>query len=161
MDRRLPYSGLALRIAPGTRGRTALEVHDQGELVDVSVATDIAHSVVRGAWRTSWDEKVAWSVAWGQLPPGVDRVEVRFRRRGRTETARKVDVLGRYWAAEVPGRYRKVIVSGSGVVRTATKMRTREKTRRENRPQWDLATAILRPEDEAPVLPDLRSVQSA
>jgi hypothetical protein len=108
------------------------------------------------------------------LPPGVEAVQVTFRGGRRSEPAARVGVLGRHWAAEVAGRFEKVVVTG-GTLRETAKVRMREKTptpRRLSRTRsalptdplermkhhWGLAAVILQPgSEDRPMLPDIRS----
>lgn len=131
-------------------------------------------ALIAGALRSRDDDAGPWTVAWGLLPPGVEAVRVTFRDGRRSEPAARVGVLGRHWAAEVAGRFEKVVVSG-GTVRETAKVRTRDKTpapRRFSRKKstvpadpleqmkhhWGLAAVILQPgSEDRPVLPDIRS----
>ena len=126
-------------------------------------------ALIGGALRSRDEDAAPWTVAWGVLPPGVDAVQVTFRDGRRTEPAARVGVLGRHWAAEVAGRFEKVVVSG-GSARETAKVRTRDKTptpRRFSRKKtsvpadplermkhhWGLAPGS----EDRPVLPDIRS----
>jgi hypothetical protein len=129
---------------------------------------------IAGALRSRDEDTTPWSVAWGLLPPGVEAVQVTFRDGRRSEPAARVGVLGRHWAAEVAGRFDKVVVTG-GAQRETAKIRTRDKTpapRRFSRKKsglptdplermkhhWGLAAVILQPgSEDRPVLPDIRS----
>jgi hypothetical protein len=131
-------------------------------------------ALIGGALRSRDDDAAPWSVAWGMLPPGVEAVRVVFRDGRRSEPAARVGVLGRHWAAEVAGRFEKVVVTG-GAVRETAKVRTREKTpapRRFSRKKsalptdplermkhhWGLAAVILQPgSEDRPMQPDIRS----
>ena len=143
--------------------------------------TEADNALISGALRSRDDDAAPWSVAWGVLPPGVEAVQVTFRFGRRAEPAARVGVLGRHWAAEVAGRFEKVVVTGmgavaDGVVRETAKVRTREKTpapRRFSRNRagtlptdplermkhhWGLAAVILQPgSEDRPMLPDIRS----
>ena len=141
---------------------------------DPDLATEAESALIGGALRSRDDDSAPWSVAWGMLPPGVEAVQVTFRDGRRTEPAARVGVLGRHWAAEVAGRFEKVVVTG-GTARETAKVRTREKTpapRRFSRKKsvlptdplermkhhWGLAAVILQPgSEDRPVLPDIRS----
>ncbi|WP_370370652.1 hypothetical protein [Catenulispora sp. GP43] len=131
-------------------------------------------ALIDGALRSRDDDPAPWSVAWGLLPPGVEAVQVTFRDGRRAVPAARVGVLGRHWAAEVAGRFDKVVVAG-GAARETAKVRTREKTpepRRFSRKKstlptdpleqmkhhWGLAAVILQPgSEDRPILPDIRS----
>jgi hypothetical protein len=80
-------------------------VHTGDGLIDVAVAGGRGAVLVRGAVRGR-----QFSVAWGQLPPGGE-VLVEFRAGGSSRTVPAVTVAGAFWAAEVPGRFREVIVT--------------------------------------------------
>ncbi|MFE0192378.1 hypothetical protein [Streptomyces sp. NPDC058989] len=116
---RLPLSGWRLRLARGAEGRPALEVHNEAGLIDVSVVSTLCFSPLRGG-RHSGRAATRWSLAWGQLPPGADVVEVSFRawRSGRTVQA--LTFADAFWVAEVGGRFRSVTCSAG-----ATRMTTR------------------------------------
>jgi hypothetical protein len=101
----LPESGWELRVGRGSRGRAALEVHTADGLIDVAVAGGRGAMLVRGALRGR-----RWSVAWGQLPGGGD-VLVEFRTGRTARSVPAVTVAGAFWAAEVPGRFRSVVVT--------------------------------------------------
>jgi hypothetical protein len=129
-DLRLPRSDWLLRVASGSAGRPALEVHDTRGITDVSVAVPAAISVLRGACRSARSAPLPWSLAWGQLPQGADGVEVVFRTGKLVERARAVSIAGRFWVAEVPGRYRAVTVS-AGLKRTSARVLTRADGKRD------------------------------
>jgi hypothetical protein len=99
-------------------------VHDTRGIADVSVAAPVAIAMLRGAYRSGRGAPAPWSLAWGQLPPGADRVEVVFRSGSSVERASAVSVAGRFWVAEVPGRYRAVTVS-AGLKRATARLLTR------------------------------------
>lgn len=101
----LPLSGWELRVGRGSGDRTALEVHTGDGLIDVAVAGGRGTVLVRGAVRGR-----EFSVAWGHLPAGGE-VLVEFRAGGSSRTVPAVTVAGAFWAAEVPGRYRSVVVT--------------------------------------------------
>src|SRR3954471_17394757 len=101
----LPQSGLEVRLSRGSENRPALEVHTGDGLIDVAVAGGRGAALVRGAVRGR-----DFSVAWGQLPAGGE-VLVEFRTGGSSRTVTAVTVAGAFWAAEVPGRFRQVVVT--------------------------------------------------
>lgn len=137
-------------------------------------AAEADTALIGGALRSRDDDAAPWSVAWGMLPPGVEAVRVTFRDGRRSEPAARVGVLGRHWAAEVAGRFEKVVVTG-GTVRETAKVRTREKTPAPGRfsrkkstlptdplermkHHWGLAAVILQPgSEDRPMQPDIRS----
>ena len=142
------------------------------EAPDLAAEPDPA--LIAGALRSRDDDAAPWTVAWGMLPPDVETVQVTFRDGRRTEPAARVAVLGRHWAAEVAGRFDKVVVTG-GEARETAQVRTRDKTptpRRFSRRtpglptdplermkhHWGLAAVILQPgSEDRPLLPDIRS----
>jgi hypothetical protein len=123
-DLRLPRSGWLLRVARGSADRPALEVHDTRGIADVSVAAPVAITVLRGAYRSGRGAPSPWSLAWGQLPQGADRVDVVFRSGNLAERASVVSIADRFWVAEVPGRYRAVTVS-AGLKHATARLLTR------------------------------------
>src|SRR5512139_3500219 len=139
---------------------------------DEAVPEEPAETLVDGALR-SRDDEAAWSIAWGRLPPGVKSVRVTFRAGRRSQSAARVGVVGRHWAAEVAGRFDKVRVVG-GEAHATARIRTREKSaprgflRRKSaehvdplermKQHWGLAAVILQPgSEDRPELPDIRS----
>lgn len=102
----------SLRLARGTAGRPALEVYENGTLLDVMVATPVAAEVLRGARRarTGGDYRV---LAWGRLLPDGATVTVTFRR-GRFRTASSaaaVTAIGTwFWVAVAGGYFNRVCV---------------------------------------------------
>jgi hypothetical protein len=117
-----------LRVARGSEGRPALEVYDARGITDVSVAVPVAISVLRGACRSARSASLPWSLAWGQLPLGADRIEVVFRSGKLVERVSAVSIAGQFWAVEVPGRYRAVTVSADLNRATARVLTVRELT---------------------------------
>jgi hypothetical protein len=128
----------------------------------------------------SRDGEAPWTVVWGRLPAGVESlagVTVVFRNGRRTQPAARMGVLGRHWAAEVAGRFDKVVVSIGGA-RESRKVKPWEQEtgrRRSGRrgaetstptdplqqmkERWGLAALILQPSTvDLPELPDLRIV---
>jgi hypothetical protein len=101
----LPESGWELSVGRGSWDRAALEVHTGDGLIDVAVADGLGAALVRGAVRGR-----RWSVAWGQLPRGGD-VLVEFRSGNSMRRVPAITIAGAFWAAEVPGRFRSVVVT--------------------------------------------------
>ncbi|WP_285628319.1 hypothetical protein [Actinoallomurus iriomotensis] len=101
----LPESGWELRVGRGSRNRAALEVHTGDGLIDVAVADGLVAALIRGAVRGR-----RWSVAWGHLPRGGD-VLVEFRSGNSMRRVPAITIAGAFWAAEVPGRFRSVVVT--------------------------------------------------
>ncbi|RXS82192.1 hypothetical protein EST92_15080 [Streptomyces sp. TM32] len=125
---RLRLSGWLLRLARGSEGRPALEVHSGAGLIDVSVVSAVCVSPLRGARRSS-GTAAAWSLAWGQLPPGADVVEVSFRGWRRSRSVQAVALADAYWVAEVEGHFRSVTCSAGAsrvTMRVAREARWRE-----------------------------------
>ncbi|MCF3147490.1 hypothetical protein [Streptomyces platensis] len=117
---RMPLSGWLLRLARGSEGRPALEVHSGAGLIDVSVVSTLCVSPLRGA-RRSGGTATRWSLAWGQLPPGADVVEVAFRGWRRGVRVQAVTLADAYWVAEVEGHFRSVTCS-AGASRVTTRV---------------------------------------
>ena len=128
----------------------------------------------------SRDGEAPWTVVWGRLPAGVESlagVTVVFRNGRRTQPAARMGMLGRHWAAEVAGRFDKVVVDIGGT-RESRKVKpweletgTRRSGRRgagnaapadplqQMKERWGLAALILQPSTvDLPELPDLRIV---
>ena len=138
--------------------------------------------MITGALR-SLDDETAWTIVWGELPPGVERVGVTFRAGRASHPAARVGVLGRHWAAEVAGRFDKVVVTCDDGTSATAKVKPREKTPEPREPpvwrrfggasapapvdpldelkrHWGLAGLILQPDGvDRPMLPDLRSAE--
>ncbi|TJZ42225.1 hypothetical protein FCH28_34985 [Streptomyces piniterrae] len=115
---RLPRSGWLLRIARGSAGRPALEVHSEAGLIDVSVLTTLGVTPLRGG-RRSGRSASRWSLAWGQLPPGADVVEATFRARRRGLRVQALTIADAFWVAEVGDRFRSVTCSAGTTLVTA------------------------------------------
>ncbi|AJT61945.1 hypothetical protein [Streptomyces chattanoogensis] len=119
---RLPRSGWLLRIARGSAGRPALEVHSGAGLIDVSVMTTLSVSPLRGG-RHSGRSATRWSVAWGQLPPGADVVEATFRGWRHGLSVQALTVADAFWVAEVGDRFRSVTCAAGTTLVTARVVR--------------------------------------
>ncbi|MET9398744.1 hypothetical protein [Kitasatospora sp. NPDC002965] len=134
-----PWSVRSVR-AGRSRGRTALEVYEYGELVDVLVASRLGAGLLRGArcWKVpnpggrggagrfagSGRRRVRHGLAWGRLPRGGAAPSVGFtaapaagrllRRPGRSapvvEVAEVVTVAGQLWLAWAEGVFGGVLV---------------------------------------------------
>jgi len=125
----------------------------------------------------SRDDEAPWTVVWGKLPPNVETVQVTFRNGRKTQPAARIGMLGQHWAAEVAGRFEKVVVSYAGK-QESSKVKPREKTpqpRRSSRKSttatspidpldemkrhWGIAGLILQPGSvELSEIPDLRII---
>jgi len=115
----LPGAPWSLRLARGTGGRPALEVYENGTLLDVMVATPVAAEVLRGARRASRDRRYR-ALAWGRLLSDGASVTVTFRR-GRVRTASSAAAVTEvgtwFWVAATDGYFSRVSVGyGSGAM---------------------------------------------
>lgn len=115
---RLPLSGWLLRLGRGAEGRPALEVHSGAGLIDVSVVSPLCFSPLRGG-RHSGRAATRWSLAWGQLPPGADVVEVSFRGWRRSQGVQAFTFADAFWVAEVDDRFRSVTCTAGTTRATA------------------------------------------
>ncbi|MBF9070281.1 hypothetical protein [Streptacidiphilus fuscans] len=96
---RLLDSPWSVHFARGTRGRRALEVYNNGLLVDVMVESALAPRLLRGARRGERDGTRS-VLAWGYLSPDGEAPQVRFTRGGRQATeVEAVTTAGRFWLA--------------------------------------------------------------
>ncbi|MEZ0065618.1 hypothetical protein ABIA32_001618 [Streptacidiphilus sp. MAP12-20] len=103
----------SVRFAQGTRGRRALEVYNNGLLLDVMVETALAPQLLRGARRGARDGRRS-VLAWGHVPPGGEPPRVVL---GRTGTeAEAIVAAGGFWLALAEGDADRVIArSADGV----------------------------------------------
>ncbi|MFC5910302.1 hypothetical protein [Streptacidiphilus monticola] len=99
----------SVRLARGTRGRSALEVYNRGLLVDVLVDAQLARRVLRGARRGE-----GTALAWGLRTPDGGLPAVRF---GEL-TVRPRPVGEAFWVAQAP-------LDGSWVSADAERVRVR------------------------------------
>jgi len=98
----------SVRFGRGTRGRVALEVYNNGLLLDVLVAKPLAADVLRGA-RRGGHPGGASVLAWGHLPPDGAPPAVWFSQRHREPTAAgTVTAAGEFWVARADGCYQHV-----------------------------------------------------
>jgi len=104
-----------MRLASGSGGRPALEVHAAGSLIDVMVASSRASQLLRGACRAVVTRQ-ARTIAWGCLPtargerPSVEFIRGRIRHRAQPVEAESV--AGWFWFAQADGRFSQVVVTG-------------------------------------------------
>ncbi|MEV4259383.1 hypothetical protein AB0J52_40015 [Spirillospora sp. NPDC049652] len=106
------------RLARGTHGRPALEIHVRGGLYDVTVADGFHRALLRGAVQGR-----GWALAWGELPPDGAPVRVSFTGR-RLDLPVDVKVVGkRFWVAEAEVRARSVVVTTPSE-RASSRLRT-------------------------------------
>lgn len=104
----LPASPWSVRLAQGTRGRTALEVYNAGLLLDVLVARPLAPELLRGA-RRAVANGCSSVLAWGHLPPDGVPPEVVFSQRHRAAlTGEPAVTAGAFWFALAEGAFDRV-----------------------------------------------------
>ncbi len=111
---RLPYSHWSLQIGTGHDDRPTLRVYTrQNVLADVSASMP-GGALLLGA-RRGINEGRAWALAWGRLPDdGTDEVTVTFTSGLLSwwrATAPTRTIAGSFWAAELSGTFRSVVVS--------------------------------------------------
>ena len=96
----------SLRFGRGTRGRAALEVYNNGLLLDVLVAGPLSADLLRGGRRGERDGHLS-VLAWGHLPPDGVPPAVWFshRRHREPRAAEAVGAAGTFWVALAEGRY--------------------------------------------------------
>lgn len=110
----LPGTPWSMRLAGGSGGGPALEVHAGGSLIDVMVASSRASQLLRGACMTAVDRHPR-AIAWGFLPtawselPSVEFIRGRIRRRAQPEEAESV--ASWFWFADTDGRFSQVVVT--------------------------------------------------
>ncbi|WP_406198370.1 hypothetical protein OH807_14210 [Kitasatospora sp. NBC_01560] len=120
-----PCGPWTVRKARATGGRAALEVYEDGELVDVLVAARLAPQLLRGGRRGSAGGTGAgacadarYGLAWGRLPQDGAVPAVRFTSgwpAGRAGQASElVTVDGEFWLAWASGRFTGVLVEHAG-----------------------------------------------
>ena len=110
----LPGTPWSMRLANGSGGRPALEIHAGGSLIDVMVASSRASQLLRGAC-TMVVARHPRAVAWGCLPTArsellsVEFIRGRIRRRAQLEEAESV--AGWFWFADADGRFSQVVAT--------------------------------------------------
>lgn len=110
----LPGTPWSMRVAPGSGGRLALEVHAAGSLIDVAVAPSRASQLLRGACSIVVAGHPR-AIAWGCLPtarselPSAEFIRGRIRRR--TQLVEAESVAGRFWFAAADGRFSQVVAA--------------------------------------------------
>ncbi len=110
----LPGTPWSMRLAPGSGGRLALEIHAGGSLIAVAVASSQASQLLRGAC-TMVVARHPRAIAWGCLPtarselPSVEFIRGRIRRRTQLEEAESV--AGWFWFAASDGRFSQVVAT--------------------------------------------------
>ena len=103
----------SLRLGRGTRGRTALEVYNNGLLLDVLVAKPLSADVLRGGRRGERDGRLS-VLAWGHLPPDGAPPSVWFSQRHREHSSPAVAVAEDFWVALTEGSYDHVSAARPG-----------------------------------------------
>lgn len=123
----LPGTPWSMRLADGSGGRPALEIHAGGSLIDVIVAAaSLASQLLRGAC-TMTVARHPHAIAWGCLPtarselPSVEFIRGRIRRRAQLVEAESV--AGRFWFADADGRFSQV-TAASQESRESSRIRT-------------------------------------
>jgi hypothetical protein len=109
----LPWS---VRLAGARSARPALELYEDGVLLDVVSSTPVAPQLVRGVRAASraGSQRV---LAWGRLPAAGANVAVEFSSRPgrpRAVTAAVIEITARCWLAVADGRFDRVAVRSGG-----------------------------------------------
>lgn len=110
----LPGKPWSMRLANGSGGRPALEIHAGGSLIDVLVASSRASQLLRGAC-TMTVARHPRAIAWGCLPPArsalppVEFIRGRIRHWERLEEAESV--AGWFWFANADGPFSQVVAT--------------------------------------------------
>jgi hypothetical protein len=110
----LPGTPWSMRLANGSGGRPALEIHAGGSLIDVMVASSPASQLLRGAC-TMTVARHPHAIAWGCLPtarselPSVEFIRGRIRHRAHPVEAESV--AGWFWFADAGGRFSQVVAT--------------------------------------------------
>lgn len=102
----------SVRAAQQSNGRAALEVYEQGELLDVTVASRLGTELLRGA-RSCVRVDGRTGFAWGRLPTGGALPAVTFadgRLKRVRHPARVVALAGEFWLAWAEGQCGHVLV---------------------------------------------------
>ena len=110
----MPGTPWSMRLANGSGGRPALEIHAGGSLIDVMVASSPASQLLRGAC-TMTVARHPHAIAWGCLPtarselPSVEFIRGRIRHRAQPVEAESV--AGWFWFADAGGRFSQVVAT--------------------------------------------------
>jgi hypothetical protein len=112
----LPGTPWSMRLASGSGGCPALEIHAGGSLIDVVVvvASSPASQLLRGAC-TMTVARHPHAIAWGCLPtarselPSVEFIRGRIRRWAQPVEAESV--AGWFWFADADGRFSQVVAT--------------------------------------------------
>jgi len=122
----LPGTPWSMRLADGSGGRPALEIHAGGSLIDVMVASSPASQLLYGAC-TMTVARHPHAIAWGCLPtarsesPSVEFIRGRICRRA--QPAEAESVAGWFWFADADGRFSQV-TAASQESRESCRIRT-------------------------------------
>jgi hypothetical protein len=122
----LPGTPWSMRLANGSGGRPALEIHAGGSLIDVMVASSPASQLLCGAC-TMTVARHPHAIAWGCLPtarselPSVEFIRGHIRHRAQPVEAESV--AGWFWFADADGRFSQVVAT-SQESRESCRMRT-------------------------------------
>jgi hypothetical protein len=90
----------SVRFAQGTRGRRALEIYNNGLLLDVMVESTLAPHLLRGARRGAREGRRS-VLAWGHVPLGEEPPKVVLGRTGTEVEA--IAAAGGFWLALAEG----------------------------------------------------------
>jgi hypothetical protein len=104
----LPGTPWTVRFATATRGRAALELYEDGTLLDVLVDRTLAPTPLRGARRTP-----RHTLAWGHLPPDGGLPLVGFHRGARHRVHLPAFPAAAFWLATAPGSFTRITLAGS------------------------------------------------
>ncbi|MFI9273745.1 hypothetical protein ACIGXM_23985 [Kitasatospora sp. NPDC052896] len=102
----------SVRTTPRRNGRSALEIYEHDQLLDVLVGSSLTGELLRGA-RQSLGEGGGSGFAWGRLRADGSAPQVLFaiaKLREVQPPADVVTVAGEFWLAWVPGRVAGVLV---------------------------------------------------
>ncbi len=109
----LPWS---VRLAGADSPRPALELYEDGVLLDVVSSTPVAPQLVRGVRAASHGGGLL-VLAWGRLPAAGAHVAVEFssrRHRCRSVPAAVIDITQWCWLAVADGGFDRVAVQSGG-----------------------------------------------
>jgi hypothetical protein len=115
-DGSTPGAPWSIRLAGARSARPALELYEDGVLLDVVSSTPVAPQLVRGA-RTATQNGCQRVIAWGRLPPAGPDVAVEFCRgaiRCHCLPAAVIKIYGWCWLAVAEGQFDKAIVRSGG-----------------------------------------------
>jgi hypothetical protein len=113
----LPGYPWTLRLAGAGRDRAAVEIYENGELIDVVTGTPVARLYLRGA-RAGSGPAGPCALAWGRTPAAGGPPVISFRGRGWRSPAVQASpflVAGWLWVALAEGPASAVTVTVAGV----------------------------------------------